>query len=315
MRRIVTLPSDLIQRARQTPIERVIEARAIRLRGRSDRCGPCPNCNGVDRFSINVRKGVFNCRGCGVGGDVISLVQFLDGSDFSTAVETLSGERIGEDRPRLPKLPSRADDAEIESERAKAQWLWGQRRPIAGTIAEIYLREARGYGGVLPPTLGFLPARGDHPPALIAAFGMASEPEPGLLAIVDDAVKAVQLVKLKPDGSGKSDIKPNKIIIGQGALGSPIVLAPPNDLLGLAICEGIENALSVHAATGLGGLASGGAGRMPALADPVPSYVQCTSIFGDDDAAGRRNAPRLAVRLEARGFQVMLKFLRAGSST
>ena len=69
-------------------------------------------------------------------------------------METLSGERIGEDRPRLPKLSSKADDAEIESEHAKAQWLCGERRPIAGAVTQIYLRLARGCGGVLPPTLG-----------------------------------------------------------------------------------------------------------------------------------------------------------------
>ena len=77
------------------------------------------------------------------------------------------------------------------------------------------------------------------------------EPEPAVLSIADADVRAVQLVKLKPDG-GKADVEPNKIIIGKGALGSPIVLAPPNDLLGLAICEGIEDGLSVYEATGLG---------------------------------------------------------------
>ena len=50
-------------------------------------------------------------------------------------------------------------------------------------------------------------------------------------------MRAVPLIKLKPDGSGKAYIEPNKITVGKGALGSPIVLAPPNDLLGLAIIE------------------------------------------------------------------------------
>jgi hypothetical protein len=47
----------------------------------------------------------------------------------------------------------------------KAQWLWSQREPITGSIAETYLRSTRGYGGPLPATLGFLPARRNHPPA------------------------------------------------------------------------------------------------------------------------------------------------------
>ena len=193
-----------------------------------------------------------------------------------------------------------------EAERDKARWLWRQHRPIVGSIAERYLRIARGYGAVIQPTLGFLPSRGDHPPALIAAFGVATEPEPRVLAIADDAVMAVQLVKLKPDGSGKADIEPTKIIIGKGALGSPIVIAPPNDLLGLAICEGVEDALSVHEATGLGAWASGGATRMPALADAVPSYIECITIIADDDDAGRRHAADLAVRLRARGFEAII---------
>jgi DNA primase len=36
-------------------------------------------------FSINTRKHVFNCRGCGTGGDVIELVQFLDDCGFPEA--------------------------------------------------------------------------------------------------------------------------------------------------------------------------------------------------------------------------------------
>src|SRR4029079_3698084 len=55
----------------------------------------------------------------------------------------------------------------------KAAWLWSQRLPIIGSIAETYLREARGYHReIIPATLGFLaPAKPGHHPALIAAFG------------------------------------------------------------------------------------------------------------------------------------------------
>src|SRR5258706_8873192 len=53
---------------------------------------------------------------------------------------------------------------------AKARWLWSQRKPIAGTIAERYLREARKITCPLPATLSSLPAYGEYPPAMIAAF-------------------------------------------------------------------------------------------------------------------------------------------------
>jgi putative DNA primase/helicase len=306
------LPAEAIERARSIPIENEIDRRGIKLRGRIERVGPCPVCGGTDRFGVNIRKQLFNCRGCGAHGDVIALLSFLDGVGFREAVETLTDgawrpspvRRGGGNPAPLTTTTKAADDA---AEREKARWFWRQRRPIAGSIAETYLRQARGYGGEIPATLGFLPARGDHPPALIAAFGMATEPEPGLLAITQAAVMAVQLVKLKPDGSDKADIEPNKIIIGAGALGSPIVLAPPNDLLGLAIAEGFEDALSIHEATGRGAWASGGAGRMPALADAVADYINCVTVIGDDDPAGRRYAPQLVARLCERGIEANAK--------
>jgi phage/plasmid primase-like uncharacterized protein len=83
---------DWIDRAREARIDDVIEQRGIVLRrAGAERVGPCPRCGGTDRFSINVKKGVFHCRGCQRGGDVIALVEFLDGVDFAGAVETLVG--------------------------------------------------------------------------------------------------------------------------------------------------------------------------------------------------------------------------------
>jgi len=72
----------------------------------------------------------------------------------------------------------------------------------------------------------------------IAAFAVAEEMEPGVVAINDAAVRGIHLTKLKLDGSSKADIERNKIIIA-GRVGSPIVPAPVNDLLGLAIGAGL----------------------------------------------------------------------------
>jgi hypothetical protein len=75
------------------PIERELERRGVLLRGTGhDRVGSCPKCGGDDRFSISTAKQLFNCRGCGLGGDVIKLVEHLDGVDFITACTTLTGE-------------------------------------------------------------------------------------------------------------------------------------------------------------------------------------------------------------------------------
>jgi hypothetical protein len=206
----------------------------------------------------------------------------------------------GASRPSTPPAEALAIAAEVQRreqdearERLKLSLrLWRRRAPIGGTAAETYLREARGYGGRLPGTLDFLPASGDYPPALIAAFGMAQEALPGELVIHDAAVRGVHLTSLKPDGSGKADVNPNKIMIGKST-GFPIVLAPINDGLGLAIAEGIEDALSLHEATGLGAWAAGSASRLPALAERIPGYCEIVTISADDDDVGLKFADEL----------------------
>jgi hypothetical protein len=190
-----------------------------------------------------------------------------------------------------------------------ARWLWAQSRPSAGTIAEAYLRGPRGYGGPLPATLRFLPARGDYAPAMIGAFGMAHEVEPGVIAIADTAIRGVHITRLRPDGAGKAGSDKDKVMIGHSA-GWPLVLAPPNDLLGIAIAEGIEDALSAHEATGLGAWAVGGAKRMPALVERLPSWTDCVTICADDDADGQKFAAALARLIDARAIVVQLKTLR-----
>jgi phage/plasmid primase-like uncharacterized protein len=86
------IAARLVNRVKAVRIEDEIARRNITLKGRIDQCGPCPVCGGTDRFAINVRKQVYVCRGCRVGGDVISLVQHLDGCAFAEAVEILAGD-------------------------------------------------------------------------------------------------------------------------------------------------------------------------------------------------------------------------------
>jgi len=192
-----------------------------------------------------------------------------------------------------------------EVKRNRARRLWDQRRPIAGTPAERYVRQVRCYGGPLPATVGFLPARGDFSPAMISAFGMPTEIEPHVIAISPAAIQGIHLTRLALDGSAKAGTDADKIMIGTPR-GAPIALAAVGDLLGLAITEGIEDALSVHEATGLGVWAAGSASFMPALGEVVPNWIECVTILVDDDVNGRRHADELARRIERRGIAVRL---------
>ena len=160
-------------------------------------------------------------------------------------------------------------------------------------------------GTLLSETIQFLPARGGHLPAMLVPFGIPTEPAPGMLDISSADIRGVQLTKLKPDGSGKAAVEPNKITLGRCA-GYPIVLVPPSDIMALTIAEGVEDALSSHIVSGRGAWAAGGAGRMPDLADKVPSYIESVTILVDDNDAGRRGSQELARRLHARGVEVLL---------
>jgi hypothetical protein len=91
------------------------------------------------------------------------------------------------------------------------------------------------------------------------------------------------------------------------SVGFPIVVAPVNDLLGLSIAEGIEDALSLHEATGLGAWAAGSANRLPALADRIPSYVEIVSIAADDDDVGLKYADELGkIVLRSRECRILV---------
>jgi hypothetical protein len=254
----------------------------------------CPQCGPERRRPINQRKSVlriwrldpnfasYHCARCGMSGHTrYSSAPRLDPAAIARArAEAAERDRI----TRAARL-------------SKAQWLWSRSRPIVGTVAESYLRTARGCDGALPSTLRFLPARGDHGPAMLAAFGMASEPEPGRIEIDARDLCGVHITRLAPDGSAKAGTERDKIMVGL-SVSSPIILAPPNDGLGLAITEGIEDALSAHAGTGLGAWAAGAASRLPALASAIPTYVECVTILADNDPDGERHAAELARRLK-----------------
>jgi Toprim domain len=299
---------------------------------------PCPGCGPLKRSARNQRRAVlrvwrieqvfatYHCARCGESG----FARDRDGTR-PDPVKLAKARKEAAERDRVTK----AKRLQL------ARWLWSRRRPIAGSLVEVYLRQARGYGGPLPATLGFLPARGDYPPAMIAAFGFATEVEPsarddaweverreplptsdgdliaavpGLprppaistLTIADVAVTGVHLTRLRPDGSGKAvfddpDESP-KVMIGH-SIGSPIVLAAPNDTLGLVVTEGIEDGLSVHEATGAGVWVAGSAGRMAALAPVIPGYTDAVAVVAHDDDAGRRGAADLSDGIRARGIE------------
>jgi hypothetical protein len=195
--------------------------------------------------------------------------------------------------------------AHAKEQRRKALRMWLRAGGATGTIAARYL-EGRGITCQLPGTLRFLPpvSAGRHP-AMLAAFGMPDEHEPGLIRIPPMRLVGIHYTLLKPDGSGKATNADgiSKLTIGVGH-NLPIVLAPPNDGMAICVAEGIEDALSYHQSTGIGAWAAGTAGRLPGIARHIPSYIECVTVIEDPDPAGRRYAEQLRELLNARRIEI-----------
>jgi putative DNA primase/helicase len=301
--------SDLVEQARCVDMVGLVERHGVKLREVGpEYVGPCPVCGtGDDRFSIRPVAELFNCRVCARGGKgAIDLQMFLTGDDdFVTSVKQLTGTDIpselrtntAEAKAR-DKLRQQEDVAYEVAQHRKATWLWSQRRPPQGTIVETYLH-ARGYHFPIPPTIGFLPASGDYAPAMIAAFALPQEYEPGALGKPCD-VRSVHLTPLLPDGSDRLRTKDAKKIIGR-PLGRPIAVSAIGDGSSLAISEGIEDALA-YAAAGYGSWAAGSAPHLPPLALTIPDYVTTLIIeqHADENGVGERETKKLVQALRER---------------
>jgi len=156
---------DWIEEARAASVTSLIERWPHRLkRSGTELVGPCPACGGRDRFSVNRAKNIFFCRKSGKGGDAIALVQYLDGADFLGAVEVVTGrpnpggtggqkfdaalvERRKRDADEAAALREKEQVDFRDREIVRAHDIWMAAQPIAGSMAERYLR----FRGVQPP--------------------------------------------------------------------------------------------------------------------------------------------------------------------
>jgi hypothetical protein len=265
-----------------------------------------PDNNPSWRYVAHKRRAYCTCAPSGLG--IVDVVMRKRGVSFPEAAAWIRGEDHARAHAALhaPAAPDRDYEAwkaareqqeavYLEAQHKTARWLWGLSRDPQGLPVEAYL-SSRGITGPPPPTIKCLPASPKHPhPAMIAAYA----PEPwGHRGEITPL--AVNLVKLAADGRGKAPIpkEEQRRTIGSPS-GSPIAIAPVTDGE-LAILEGVESALSFHAATGIGAWASGPSNFMPALAANIPAFVKRVIIWREADKAGRAGADGLAARIAAR---------------
>ena len=212
--------------------------------------------------------------------------------DILAAAGLRSGDYAHPDPAALAKREAERR-AEAMKRAAQAERLWRDAQPIAGTIAEAYLRE-RGITCELPRTLRF------HPQCW---HGPTARRWPAMVAAVQGAgAAAVHRTWLRPDGTGKADIDPAKAMLGATAGGA---VRLTDGLSRLVVCEGIETALSLSC-----GLLDAPAAIWAALSTSglrglrLPGRPGRLTIAPDGDGPGRESAHALAERAHGLGWQV-----------
>ena len=209
-----------------------------------------------------------------------------------------AGLRSGDYRAPDPATLARREreaKAEAEKRATQAKRLCDEAKPIAGTVAEAYLRE-RGITCKLPPTLRFHGA---------CWHGPTAKRYPAMVAAVQGTgLPAVHRTYLCPDGSGKADIQPAKAMLGATAGGAVRLSDGPSRLV---VVEGIESGLSL-----LCGLLDGPATVWAGLSTSglrglrLPPQSGRLTIARDGDAPGREAAHALAERAHGLGWQVSI---------
>jgi CHC2 zinc finger len=264
---------------------------------------PCLMCGGTDRFSVNTKKQVFLCRRCNAKGDVINLVQALDGVGYLDAISTLAGAapiRIDYNIPKQPALVPKQRKEELPNGTGPlALALWWAARDPRGTIAETYLR-SRGLD--LPDE-----AAGDairfHPNC---PFGEARHPAMICLVrnIITNEPQAIHRTALMPDGTAiKHDDKTFRLTLGPTG-GGAIKLDPDENITkGLCVGEGVETCLAglkydLRPVWSL--ISTGGIAKFPVLPG-----IECLTIFRENDEPNARAVAECADRWLDAGREVI----------
>lgn len=260
-------PDPRIELAKAIPMRDAVERlplEALRREGR-ELVGPCPNCGGKDRFSINLDRNVFLCRQCDARGDVISLVAHVLGTDFKGALDHLAGAAIDLD-PR--EVARRKERARLERERQEAEaaryrlaairdavTIWKNARSALASPVVDYLAKRAIRLPAIPKALRFLP---DHP--YVRKIGgrlVTLHSGPCMISAIqgpDDRLAAVHQTWIDlSTASGKAEIwdadtgacYPAKMVRGSKKAGAIRLGGDPAAGL-LIMGEGIETTLSAR---------------------------------------------------------------------
>jgi hypothetical protein len=310
------IDGELVERARGADLKATAESLGARLKrvSATELAGPCPRHAGRDRFSINVRKQLWNCRGSEGGNDSISLASHVLGLNFRAVIRFLTGEDAPQKTtPLVAKTVAKpaAPDAFVER---LVDAIVAEVGPVRSTPGEAYLREARKIDTeAIADVLERTDAIGWHPSVLFREEGhpLHERKLGAIIGIMTDPITAkptgaISRTYLGPDGAKAGKAK---------TLGAPaglIRLSRDEDvLLGLHLAEGMESALVALAKGFRPAWACGSASIMAAF--PVLASIETLTLFADNDASGtgQRAANQAAARWLSAGREARVYLRKA----
>lgn len=282
-------------------------------------------------------------------GDIFDLIAYVGGlrskmDAYWWAVDCLGLPRMGHtnnartltdaetERLRRERDRQAAEARQVEDDEAKSAELfklWLSLKPIAGTPAETYLRQARGIElerlAKAPDALRWA----ERVEYVNQTTGEVTEWRHVMVAAMTrgKTVAALHRTYLKPDGSGKADLSKAKLMIGpargtairlsRGPSGlSPAKAAAAGKRGPLAIGEGIETCLTVAAARPDYRVWAAGSLSLMGLLD-WPDCASAVVLLGENDwkPAARRAFERIEAhwRKQAKGRPLFVVHPERGS--
>lgn len=257
-----------------------------------DKHGPCPICQGKDRFRFDNKggDGTFYCSGHGAG-DGMSLALEWTGMQFkelAAKIDTMIGNVPMDTIKPRPKSDPRKVIRKTKS---------------AGAIVERYLK-ARGLE--LPENIGEC-ASHDYWEADENNNLVKLGTYPCMVASLRDENNQILGAHITfLDGGKKADVKHGKKIHGEAPNGAVARLYSITPTIGIA--EGIETAIACKILYGVNTWAALNTTFLEKFTPPAG--VERVIIFGDNDEnyAGQKAAFTLAHKLKIKGLQVRVKF-------
>ena len=229
-------------------------------------------------------------------GDLLDIIRERTGITRFPDLLAEARAHLGRPQPVLPEVPSPGRPKSPGGTPEAASRLFAASVPLAGSLAEVYLR-SRGITQAVPSgTLRF------HPKCWHRDEGQTKPvPRPALIAAVTDGAGALQGVHrtwLAPDGQDKAAVDTPRRAMGH-LLGNAVRIDPADEILVLG--EGVETMLSVReAAPSLPVWAALSSGHLGAVL--LPEGLKRHYIAIDRDPAGHRAAERLTARANKAGI-------------